>query len=89
MSNYSNDAYLARLAVSECAGVLMDSLTRPHVLMRPALSVDGNMYCALYGDDLVQGCAGFGPTAAAAMADFDANWSGQKATFMTPMGESK
>jgi hypothetical protein len=51
----------------------------PHVLMRPILSVDGNMYCALYGADLVQGCAGFGETVAAAMADFDKNWREAKA----------
>jgi hypothetical protein len=43
------------------------------------LSVDGNMYCALYGDDLMQGCAGFGVTPDAAMFDFDKNWQQQKA----------
>lgn len=51
----------------------------PHVLMRPTLSVDGNMYCFLYGDDLVNGIAGFGETAAAAAEDFDRNWCTQKA----------
>ena len=51
----------------------------PHVLMRPTLSLDGNMYCALYGGDLMSGCAGFGETAEAAMADFDKNWCEQKA----------
>lgn len=52
---------------------------RPSVLWRPALSLDGNMYCALYGDDLMSGCAGFGSTAEEAMADFDKNWREQKA----------
>lgn len=51
----------------------------PHVLMRPALSLDGNMYCALYGEDLMNGCAGFGETPEAAMADFDKNWRSAKA----------
>lgn len=51
----------------------------PHVLMRPALSVDGDRYCALYGEDLVQGCAGFGETPEAAMEDFDKKWRTQKA----------
>lgn len=52
---------------------------RPSVLMRPALSLDGDMYCALYGANLMEGCAGFGETAAAAMADFDKNWGSLKA----------
>ncbi len=51
----------------------------PHVLMRPTLSLDGDSYCALYGTDLMNGCAGFGDTAAEAMADFDKNWREQKA----------
>lgn len=51
-----------------------NSMQRPSVLYRPALSVDGNMWCALYGDDLQAGIAGFGPTPAEAMLDFDANW---------------
>lgn len=53
---------------------------RPSVLFRPTLSIDGNMYCAMYGDDIAQGCAGFGETAEAAMRDFDQNWRETKAT---------
>lgn len=53
---------------------------RPSVLMRPQLTVDGNMYCALYGVNLVEGVAGFGRTADAAMQDFDKNWLNQTAT---------
>jgi hypothetical protein len=51
----------------------------PHVLMRPAIFPDGNAWCALYGEDLQQGVAGFGDTPEAAAADFDRNWSAQKA----------
>ena len=51
---------------------------RPSVVFRPKLYPDGDMYCALYGDDLMAGCAGFGETAAAAMLDFDNNWRTQK-----------
>jgi hypothetical protein len=50
----------------------------PHVLMRPRLFVDGNKWCALYGDDLHVGCAGFGDTPHGAMDDFDKNWRTQK-----------
>lgn len=47
---------------------------RPSVLFRPALSIDGNQWCALYGEDLQSGVAGFGDSAAQAMADFDRAW---------------
>lgn len=50
----------------------------PHVLMRPALYPDGDQWCALYGDDLATGCAGFGETPEKAMADFDKNWREEK-----------
>lgn len=52
---------------------------RPSALMRPTVSLDGNMYCALYGEDLMAGVAGFGETMEAAMRDFDHNWYNQKA----------
>lgn len=50
----------------------------PHVLMRPAIYPDGNQWCALYGDDLVMGVAGFGDTPEQACADFDRNWREQR-----------
>lgn len=52
---------------------------RPSVLFRPALSVDGDQWCALYGDDLQSGIAGFGDTVALAMQDFDMAWNNYKA----------
>lgn len=54
-------------------------MMRPSVLYRPTVSLDGNCYCVLYGEDLMSGCAGFGHTMAEAMADFDKNWTGQTA----------
>lgn len=52
---------------------------RPFVTLRPRVFPDGNAWCALYGDDLQSGVAGFGDTPAAAAADFDLQWSTQKA----------
>ena len=49
----------------------------PHVLMRPAVYPDGNQWCALYGEALQMGVAGFGETPAKACADFDHNWRSQ------------
>lgn len=47
----------------------------PHVLMRPALMADGDMWCALYGANLMEGIAGFGETPEKAMEAFDLAWS--------------
>ena len=42
--------------------------------------IDGNMWCALYGDDLQSGVAGFGETISDAIKDFEANWIEEKHT---------
>lgn len=47
---------------------------RPSVLFRPKLSRDGNQWCALYGDNIQSGVAGFGNSPEKAMAAFDDNW---------------
>lgn len=41
------------------------------VLFRPNLSVDGDQWCAMYGNDLQSGVAGFGVSPSKAMDDFD------------------
>lgn len=50
----------------------------PHVLMRPQIYPDGDMWCALYGTDLQNGVAGFGPTPEEACVNFDKNWVSQR-----------
>lgn len=47
---------------------------RPCVIYRPALSIDGDQWCALYGNNLQDGIAGFGSSPASAMLDFDKSW---------------
>jgi hypothetical protein len=47
---------------------------QPHVLMRPRVFPDGNEWCALYGDNLQDGVAGFGITPQGACDDFDKAW---------------
>lgn len=49
-------------------------MTEPSVLYRPAISIDGDQWCALYGEDLQNGVAGFGDSPADAMADFNREW---------------
>lgn len=47
---------------------------RPSAVFKPRLSVDGNQWCALYGENLQDGVAGFGNSPAEAMWDFDRAW---------------
>ena len=46
-------------------------MQRPSVLFRPTIAADGDQWCALLGDDLQSGVAGFGDTPAKAMEAFD------------------
>jgi len=48
--------------------------TRPSIMFKPALSIDNGHWCALYGDNLQDGVAGFGDSPHQAMLDFDSNW---------------
>lgn len=73
------DISYAKAMLQEQIAAVGYEMVRPSVLYRPSISLDGNCYCALYGEDLMSGCAGFGETMADAMADFDQNWWKQKA----------
>ena len=48
--------------------------TCPSVIWKPKLSIDGDQWCALFGDDLQSGVAGFGDSPQEAMLDFDKAW---------------
>jgi hypothetical protein len=49
-------------------------LSRPCYILKPRLSIDGDHWCALYGDNLQDGVAGFGFSPEVAYDDFDKNW---------------
>lgn len=83
MSEPLNNEYQSMAANAICHAATMAGETwqqaaydfmRPSVLFRPALSIDGNKWCALYGDNLQDGVAGFGDSPDAAMRDFDTRW---------------
>ncbi len=44
---------------------------RPSILLRPKIFIDGNQWCALYGENLQDGVAGFGDSPETAFWDFD------------------
>lgn len=74
----SQIAHWAQMAAENlriCAAEVASEQMRPSVLMRPAISIDGDQWCALYGENLQDGVAGFGDTPAKAMTDFDKNWT--------------
>ena len=48
---------------------------RPSTIFRPVIALDGNKWCALYGDNPQEGIAGFGDSPADAMVDFDKQWN--------------
>ncbi len=76
-----NDADSSFLATTAANVLNSESAVRttPSVLFRPKLYKDGDQWCALYGENIAVGCAGFGPTPAAAMAAFDDAWNGATA----------
>lgn len=43
-------------------------------LLRPSISIDGNQWCVLYGENLQDGVAGFGDTAFEAVLAFNKEW---------------
>lgn len=49
-------------------------LRQPHVLMRPKIYQDGDMWCALYGDDIQSGVVAFGKTPHQAAINWDLAW---------------
>ena len=63
---------------AEMAGVAIQQavaqFSTPSAMYRPKIYIDGNMWCALYGDNIQDGVAGFGVSPSAAMSDFDVNW---------------
>lgn len=68
------DASHAIVMIRQDFCIAASEMQKPSVLYRPSLSIDGDQWCALYGENLQDGVAGFGKSAYAAMLDFDKNW---------------
>ena len=47
---------------------------RPCVLFKPKVYIEGDVWCAMYGDNLQDSVLGFGKSPSDAMHDFDRNW---------------
>ena len=77
----SDDSNMAANAICHAANLIADEFratlghyTHNHVIYKPKLTRDGNQWCALFGDDLQSGVAGFGDSPAEAMWAFDKEW---------------
>lgn len=65
--------HAAQMAGEE-ARVSAAEYARPSVVYKPRIYIDGDKYCALYGENIQDGVSGFGDSPANAMFDFDRNW---------------
>lgn len=50
-------------------------LATPSMMLLPKLFIDGDKWCALFGENLQNGVAGFGDSPDEAYADFDKSWT--------------
>lgn len=68
--------YIEQIAhsISYDIGAAAQAYSVPSAIYRPTLSIDGDKWCALYGENLQNGVAGFGDSPADAIADFNAAW---------------
>lgn len=67
IESVSHSAEMASAAIQNAAAYY----ERPSFILRPKVYPDGNKWCALYGDNLQEGIAGFGDSPAKALYDFD------------------
>lgn len=79
----ANLSHYAEMA-AENSRMVMAEYARPSVLFKPKVFIDGNSWCALYGENLHDGVAGFGCSPDEAMLDFDLNWSTKLAAAPKP-----
>lgn len=70
----------AQLNAAIESGIAAREQRRPFVLLRPDVFLDGNQWCALYGENLQMGVAGFGNTPDEASRAFDDEWHQRKST---------
>jgi hypothetical protein len=78
----AHEAFCAGQAWQQAAS----AYERPSVVWKPRLTRDGDQWCALFGENLHEGVAGFGDSPDAAMWAFDQAWR-EKITPATSKGE--
>lgn len=56
---------------------VMSEYERPSTIYKPRLFIDGNEWCALLGENIQDGVAGFGKSPSESMYAFDKAWWGK------------
>lgn len=74
-SEFEHRYWHQMIANAQNEGAAIDDAAKPSRQLKPRVYIDGNKWCALFGDNLQDGVAGFGDSPAEAMADFDASWT--------------
>ena len=72
IADIAGAAWRVGLAAEVCAQQIAAQHATWFAALKPTLSKDGHMWCALHGADLQVGIAGFGPTPALALHAFEA-----------------
>lgn len=70
------DAYTLDV-IHKTVDVVLDTAfeqRRPSSIYKPFIYPDGNMWCALYGENIQKGVCGFGKTPEEACLEFDKIW---------------
>jgi hypothetical protein len=67
---FNQDSHQSRM-LFDCRWVEQD---RPSTKYKPRLFIDGDMWCALYGDNLQDGVCAFGKSPSEAFKNFDIEW---------------
>lgn len=75
---YDMEFHSARMHAERAREEAEHERVRPFYLLRPEVFPEGNQWCALYGQDIQIGVAGFGETPDAAARQFDIAWLNAK-----------
>ena len=73
MLQLSDSSWVAQRMV-ESVNILEAEQLRPCILFKARVFQDGDMFCALLGDNIQEGIVSFGETPDKAMREFDKVW---------------
>lgn len=74
LARESFDCSWTRERANDAIDEIRSEMLRPSVIYRPVLSLDGNAWVAVFGENLQDGVAGVGDSPHAAMMSFDTAW---------------
>ena len=79
LSSISHSALMSQHSIQQAAVAFEEvalEMKRPFFLVKPKMYLDGNAWCALYGENIQEGVCGFGDSPSEAAEAFDICWLG-------------